>query len=69
MYTGTKRSISYLIKKEITRDIINNSEIINLFLNEKSEYLDIKKEMKSALAMIELSQELKKKSTVKAICK
>lgn len=49
----------YLLSNNIAREVIKNSEAVNLFLNEPEEYQDEKKDIKIALSMFDLSQELK----------
>lgn len=58
-------ALLYLIHNEKFRDIIKKTDSINLFLNENTQHLEVKKEIKSALEMLELSEKLKVNVNIK----
>lgn len=51
-------AVFYLIEHDKTREILTNSKIINLFLNEEKQLYEIKQKANSSLAMMSLKDEL-----------
>jgi hypothetical protein len=52
------KAVLYLTQHNKTRQILNKSTTINLFLSDETQLLDIKQKAKSSLAMMNLSDEL-----------
>jgi hypothetical protein len=57
---GNNKSLLFLMENTMLREIIKNSPIIALFLNEPTEYVEAKEQVKKILSMYNLEENLPK---------